>query len=158
MRVLFADDEAEFLAPLLKRLARRGFEAVGVASGEEALAAMDAQGPGREFDAVVLDVSMPGMGGMEALRILRQRHPRVPVLILTGRADMRDATAGLQSGAFCFLMKPVELDTLIWRLQDARMETCILRERVPGTGGTPGRDAGGEGRLPGGDTLQESKE
>lgn len=134
MRVLFADDEPDFLAPLLKRLTRRGIETVGVGSGEEALAAMADQGPEREFDAVVLDVSMPGMGGMAALRELRRLHPGTPVLILTGRADMRDATAGLEAGAYCFLMKPVELDTLIWRLQDAKTETCILRERAPGAG------------------------
>lgn len=132
MRVLFADDEPDFLAPLLKRLARRGIDAVGVGSGEEALEAVAGQLPGAAFDAVVLDVKMPGMGGLAALAELKRKHPALPVLLLTAHADLQDAIAGLEGGAFCHLMKPVELDTLIWRLQDAHEQRLLER---PGDGG-----------------------
>jgi len=132
MRILLVDDEADFLTPLIKRLARRAIEAEGVNSGEQALALMDDKDPTQGFDAVVLDVSMPGMGGLATLKKLRQRHPLTPVIMLTGCADMQDAIAGLESGAFCHLMKPVDLDTLIWRIQDAHKERRLLEKREAG--------------------------
>lgn len=128
MRVLFVDDELDFLATLIKRLTRRGISAVGVGTGEEALTRMAQQTPNQEFDVVVLDVRMPGMGGLAALSELRARYPLTPVIMLTAHADMQDAMAGLERGAFCYLLKPVDLDTLLWRIQDAHREKVLLLE------------------------------
>ena len=126
MRVLFADDEADFLAPLVKRLGKRGIEARTAASGEEAVKVLEAE----DFDVVVLDVKMPGMGGMAALREVRVLRPETPVIMLTAHADLEDAVLGLESGAFAHLMKPVNLDELVYRLEDAHKHKQLLMQRT----------------------------
>lgn len=130
MQTLFVDDEPDYLTPLSKRLARRGVNTVGVGSGEEALEQMRRQVPGREFDAVVLDLHLPGMSGMATLTELRAQYPQTPVIVLTGHAQRQEAKVGLERGAFCFLFKPIELETLLWCLQDAQREKALLKESL----------------------------
>jgi len=139
MRVLLVDDEPEFLATLSKRLGRRSVEAQTAFSGEEALTVLAAEAAG--FDAVVLDVRMPGLGGLGTLARMRVEFPGIPVILLTAHADVNDAMAGLEAGAFCHLVKPVDLNTLIWRLQDAQKEHLLRLEQDK----RAGRDIGTKG-------------
>ena len=95
MRVLLVDDEAAFVRPLAERLDLRGIEA-GVALDAEAALVMVAEG---EWDLVFLDVGLPGMDGVALLKILRERHPDLDVVMLSGAADMGKAVQAMRRGA-----------------------------------------------------------
>ena len=125
-RVLLVDDEVVFLETLLKRLQKRHLDAVGAKSGEEALAALESA----SFDAVVLDVRMPGIDGVETLRRIKQQHPLLEVILLTGHANMEVAVEGMELGAFDYLMKPVDLDDLLYKLQDALAKKELQQEKI----------------------------
>lgn len=114
-RVLLVDDETDFLEIVTKRLLRRGVH-VRTAPGGQAALDMLAIEPS---DVVVLDVKMPGMDGMQALERIKELWPRIEVIMLTGHADIEAAMDGLRLGAFDYLMKPVEMDHLLYRIQDA---------------------------------------
>lgn len=124
--VLLVDDETEFLNTLVKRIKKRNIDAHGVESGEEALAFLNQ----RSVDVVVLDVRMPGMDGIQALRTIKHRHPMVEVIMLTGHASLEVAIQGMELGAFDYLMKPIEIDDLLYKLQDAYKKKHIQTEKI----------------------------
>jgi len=119
--ILLVDDEAEFIDTLGKRLARRGLNVILAYRGQEALDAAQAH----DIDVVVLDVKMPGMDGIECLQRLKQLKPGIEVLMLTAHANVEVAMRGMELGAFDYLMKPVELDDLIYKIQDATKKKCL---------------------------------
>jgi DNA-binding NtrC family response regulator len=124
--VLLVDDEVEFLETLVKRLKRRNLAVTGVTSGEAALEVL-----GRlPVDVVVLDVKMPGMDGLTALREIKKRVPLVEVIMLTGHASMEVAIEGMEQGAFDYLMKPMDIDELLYKLQDAYKKKTLHEERI----------------------------
>lgn len=113
--VLIVDDEVEFLETLVKRLRKRNLSANGATSGKEALELLK-ESP---VDIVVLDVKMPGMGGLDILREIKRSYGLLEVIMLTGHANMEDAVQGMNIGAFDYLMKPIEIDELVYKIQDA---------------------------------------
>ncbi len=113
--VLLVDDEADFRELLAKRLGKRKLKVLTAGDAAEALRLL-ASIP---VDVVVLDVRMPGMSGTDALREIKTRLPDVEVLMLTGHAQLDVALAGMELGAFDYLLKPVDIDALLYRLQDA---------------------------------------
>lgn len=113
--VLLVDDEVPFVETMAKRLDRRGFTVLRAFGGAEGLERLEAGA----VDVVVLDVNMPGMGGLQVLREIKMRFPTVQVLMLTGHADMEAAISGMAMGTFDYLMKPVGLDELIRKIMDA---------------------------------------
>ncbi len=113
--VLLVDDEVEFRELLAKRLHKRKLDVLTADNAEEALRLLAA----KPVDVVVLDVRMPGMSGTDALREIKKRLPNVEVLMLTGHAQLDVALEGMELGAFDYLLKPVDLDALLYRLQDA---------------------------------------
>jgi DNA-binding NtrC family response regulator len=137
IRVLIVDDEAEFLETLSKRLRKRKLAVSGVTSGEAALEQLK-EGP---VDVVVLDVKMPGMSGLEALREIKKRYANLEVIMLTGHANMEVAIEGMNMGAFDYLMKPIEIDELVYKIQDASKrkilhEKAELTEKPGASGGS----------------------
>lgn len=126
MTVLFVDDEPDFLQTLLKRMRKRSVNASGVGSGEEALVHL-AQFPA---DVVVLDVRMPGMGGIETLRAIKKKTPLTEVVMLTGHASLEVAREGMENGAFDYLMKPVDIDDLLYKIQDAFHKKTIQEAKI----------------------------
>lgn len=120
--VLLVEDEEDFREVLGTRLTKRGFSVQGVTTAEEGLQLL-AQ---REFDVVVLDVRLPRMTGVQALREIRARHPEIEVLILTGYADTETAIRVMDLGAFDYLMKPVDIEELVSRLRDAHTARMLL--------------------------------
>jgi DNA-binding NtrC family response regulator len=114
IRLLLVDDEIDFLAPMVKRLKRRGYEVQTSTNGPEAIDLV------REntIDLVVLDVQMPGMNGIETLSELKRIDPSIGVVMLTGHANIEAAVAGMELGAFDYLMKPMNFDELVYKLQD----------------------------------------
>jgi DNA-binding NtrC family response regulator len=125
-RVLFVDDEADFLETILKRMQKRGVAAFGVDSGEEALAWLQ-QNPA---DIVVLDVRMKGMDGIQTLRAIKSAHPLIEVIMLTGHASLEIAREGMKLGAFDYLMKPIDLDELLYKLEDAYQKKTIQQHKI----------------------------
>ncbi len=115
-RVLLVDDEVSFLEALAERLRMRGLEVVCTKSGREALTEVETQ----VFDAVVLDLAMPGLDGIETLRRLRQLQPELQVMILSGRATVQSAVEATRLGATDIFEKPTEIDTLVQRIRSAR--------------------------------------
>jgi DNA-binding NtrC family response regulator len=113
--VLIVDDEPEFLQVLIKRLRHRAIEVSGVDRGDKALRLMAVE----PKDVVVLDLRMPGIGGMETLRRIKANNPDTEVILLTGHAKIEVAKEGLQAGAFDYVMKPVVLDELVHKIEDA---------------------------------------
>lgn len=124
--VLLVDDEEEFLETLVKRMKKRNVNATGVKSGEEALELLD-QHP---VDVVVLDVRMPGMDGIEALKEIKARHPLIEVIMLTGHASVEVAVQGMELGAFDYLMKPIDIDELLYKVEDAHKNKLIQEEKL----------------------------
>lgn len=117
-KVLLVDDEEEFVQTLAERLALRGIEARTALGGEEALQAMEEALP----HVLVLDMMMPGVGGLDVLQRVRHRYPEVRVILLTGHGSPRQGVEGMRLGAFDYLMKPVNIKELIEKIGKAMEE------------------------------------
>jgi DNA-binding NtrC family response regulator len=127
--VMLVDDEVEFLEPLAKRLEKRNLRVLKAGHGEAALE-MIRQTP---VDVVALDVRMPGMDGIAVLRAIKGFDPAIEVVMLTGHASVEAAYEGIDQGAFDYLMKPVGIDELMFKLQDAyKARTISLKRKTQG--------------------------
>jgi DNA-binding response OmpR family regulator len=126
LTVLLVEDENRIASLVTKGLGARGFEVRRVASGSEAEAAISA-----EIDIVVLDLRLPDVDGLEVLHRIRERAPRLPVVILTARGDIEDRVRGLDLGAEDSVAKPFAIDELAARLRARlRPRTDALRLTV----------------------------
>ncbi|GAB7078634.1 response regulator [Megalodesulfovibrio paquesii] len=114
-RILLVDDEAEFVDTLAERLRLRGYNPSVAYGGQDALARACGEPP----HVVVLDMYMPGMSGLDVLRMLHFSHPEVKVIILTGHESVREAMACRRLGAFDYLTKPISIDDLLGRIDEA---------------------------------------
>jgi CheY-like chemotaxis protein len=115
IRVLVVDDEDDFATALVERLRRRGFAAEAVFSGQ---AALERLGAGRH-DVAVLDLKMPGIDGLAALREIKRAGLAVAVIVLTGHGTVASGIDGMQIGAADFLQKPVDVDALCTAIRAA---------------------------------------
>jgi DNA-binding NtrC family response regulator len=114
--VLVIDDEVDFLETLVNRLQKRKLDAVGVASGEQALALLAE----RSFDVILLDIKMPGgMDGIETLHAIKKRQPLAEVILLTGHASIETSIEVMQLGAYDYLLKPVKFEELLVKITSA---------------------------------------
>ena len=107
-RVLFVDDEREFVQTVSQRLISRDVGTYGVYNGEEALEIINEDRP----DVMVLDLKMPGLHGLEVLRRTKEIAPEVEVIILTGHGTVKDEHECMELGAFAYLNKPVDIEQL----------------------------------------------
>ena len=117
MKVLIVDDEAPVRDSLERVLRHEGFDVLLAADGHEAIRMLAAPNGGGRPDAVLLDVLMPRLDGLEVCRRLRDTGDRTPVLMLTARTEVGDRVAGLEAGADDYLAKPFALDELLARLR-----------------------------------------
>ncbi|MCJ2163277.1 MULTISPECIES: response regulator [unclassified Pseudodesulfovibrio] len=115
IRVLLIDDEVDYITTLAKRLDRRGLSISLAGGGGQALELMARE----TFDVVLLDIKMAGMDGIKTLSEIKQRHPQVEVIMLTGHANTNLVISSLAMGAYDYLMKPVDVDALILKIEDA---------------------------------------
>ena len=127
MKILVVDDERAVRESLERALDLEGYEVELAADGEAALERLDAAAPA---DAVILDVLMPGIDGLEVCRRLRARRNSVPVLMLTARTEVDSRVAGLDAGADDYLAKPFALAELLARLR------ALLRRAANGDDGS----------------------
>ena len=114
-RILIVDDDNGQRSLLDSFLRSQGFETVPVPSGESALEVLRAQ----EINMMISDVRMPGLSGLETLRRARKEHTVLPVLLVTGYADVREAVGAMRDGAINYLSKPIDLDELLVTVQQA---------------------------------------
>ena len=115
IRVLIADDEVEFVETLGTRMKLRGFEVSTVNSGSEAIRAIEKDVP----DVLVLDLKMPDLNGLEVLAKVKGDFPDLEVIILTGHGSFEAGKEGMEQGAFDYIMKPVDLNQLIDKIEEA---------------------------------------
>jgi DNA-binding response OmpR family regulator len=121
MLVLVVDDDRAVREALERALQLHGYEVALASDGDSALTAVDSRTP----DAVVLDVMMPGLDGLDVTRRLRRNGNRIPILLLTARDAVGDRVEGLDAGADDYLPKPYDLEELLARLR------ALLRRRPP---------------------------
>lgn len=115
IKLLIVDDEIQFLDSIARRLEMRGFDVTKAANGDDALMAAETG----NFDLALLDLKMPGIDGTEVLRILKQSHRYIEVIMLTGHGSIDSAVECTKLGAFSYLSKPYELEKLLEVLRDA---------------------------------------
>jgi two-component system, OmpR family, KDP operon response regulator KdpE len=122
IRVLLVDDEPSIRRALRTPLNEMGFATTEASRGEEAIQLLQSQ----SFDVVLLDVNMPGIGGMKTLAKLRVMAPRLPILILTVVDGEEEKVAALESGADDYVTKPFSIREVI-----ARMRSAVRRAQAP---------------------------
>jgi DNA-binding NtrC family response regulator len=127
IKLLLVDDEKPFLDTITKRLEKRNLIVSAVYSGEDALVEL---GNNKTIEAVVLDVKMPGMDGIETLIEIKKRFPLVEVIMLTGHATVETAIDGMKLGAFDYLMKPCDIDVLVTKAHDAASKKRTHEEKI----------------------------
>lgn len=115
IRLLLVDDEEGFRRTISKRLSKRGLTPVQASDGEECLGILKIT----PMDVVVLDVKMPGISGIDTLRLIKQEFEKTQVILLTGNVAVSDGIEGIKSGAFDYLTKPVEIDHLVNKIKQA---------------------------------------
>jgi len=114
--VLLVDDEESFVSTMTKRLTHRGYAITEAFDGQAALNTLK-ENP--QIEVVILDVKMPGMDGIETLREIKRQFPLLEVIMLTGHATVESAIEGMKMGAFDYLMKPCDIDTLVSKVEEA---------------------------------------
>jgi two-component system response regulator MprA len=126
MKILVVDDERAVRDSLRRALELQGYEVELASDGAEALERLAANG---QPDAVVLDILMPGIDGLEVCRQIRRRGYSIPVLMLTARDAVGDRVEGLDAGADDYVVKPFALEELLARIR------ALLRRASPSTDG-----------------------
>jgi len=124
--ILIVDDEEHFLSSIKKRLEARDFNVFAVDRGEKAIEVAK----NNPIDIALVDLKMPGMRGEETLKILKKEHQWMEVVILTGHGSVDSAVECVQDGAYKYLQKPCELDTLLEVLKDAYQKKVMNKEEL----------------------------
>jgi len=124
-RVLLVDDEEDFTATLAERLVTRGLDVDVSSNGPEAIERVR----DKTYDALVLDLAMPGMDGIETMKRLLAINPDLQVILLTGRGTVRKGVEAMSSGAMEFLEKPADINLLLTQIEKARANRVVLTEK-----------------------------
>ena len=125
--VLLVDDEVPFIETMTKRLEKRGLTVTAAFSGTEALKTLEEDA---SIEVVILDVKMPQMDGIEALKRIKAEYPLVEVVMLTGHATVETGIEGMKLGAFDYLMKPCEMDVLLAKVKEAASKKRAHEEKI----------------------------
>ena len=124
-KVLIIDDEQEFTEALAERMTNRGMDVSTSSSAIEGLKSVEE----KSFDVVVLDLQMPEMDGIEALKALKKKKPELQVILLTGHATVEKGIEAMKLGAMDLLEKPADLTTLTEKIKKAQAKKIILVEK-----------------------------
>mgnify|MGYP000715321580 CR=1 FL=1 len=124
--IMVVDDESIVRESLYHWFVKSGHTVDTAASGFEALEKLE-QIP---FDILFVDIKMPGMDGIQTLREIKKLKPLVEVIMLTGHASLESASEGMALGAFDYLMKPFNIDELLYKVQDACMMKRIQEDKI----------------------------
>ena len=126
IRVLLVDDEKDFVDTLSRRLEVRDFNVTGVYNVDDAVSRIQSEG----YDVVLLDVLMPGKGGLDILKEMKDINPLIPIIMLTGHARVDKAIEGMELGAYDYLIKPTEIEELIEKIRLAHSHKVAETERM----------------------------
>ncbi len=124
-KVLLVDDEEEFLETLSKRLEMRGLKVTGATRGKEAVNLADRQ----EFDAIVIDLAMPGMDGLDTLKLIKKNHPDAEIIMLSGHGTVKTSIEAMKLGAEDFLEKPVDIQELLEKIDAAKNKRVLILQK-----------------------------
>ncbi|EGB16652.1 response regulator receiver protein [Pseudodesulfovibrio mercurii] len=124
-KVLLIDDEVEFLEALSERMEIRGMD---VTTAENANAAVSAINSG-DYDAIVLDLQMPDMNGIDMLKVIRKTNPDMQVILLTGQATLEAGIQAMKLGAMDFMEKPADIDALTDKIKKAQAKKMVIVEK-----------------------------
>jgi two-component system, OmpR family, response regulator len=113
--VMVVDDEEKVRRYLSRLLGKRGFQVTAAEDGHAALALLEQT----DFDIVLVDILMPGMDGISVLKEIKKRKPLTEVIILTGNASVNIGVEGIQLGAIDYLLKPIDLESLMLCMEEA---------------------------------------
>jgi len=122
-KVLLVDDEDEYVSVLSERLRRRGLQVYTASRGDEALSILEDD----KIDVALVDLIMPGIGGLELLKHIKTARPQVRVILLTGRGSTREGLEGMRSGAFDYVNKLDDIESLVARIEAAMDEASDRR-------------------------------
>ncbi|WP_018125029.1 response regulator [Desulfovibrio oxyclinae] len=125
-KVLLIDDEPEFLETMSERLRLRGMEVEACTSISEALDIM----ADKQFDAIFLDLQMPGTNGIDSLKMIKKLHPSLQVILLTGHASVEKGIEAMKLGAMDFIEKPADIDVLSEKVRKAQAKKMLLVEEA----------------------------
>lgn len=114
--IMIVDDEIPFVETVVKRLGKRNIETLAAFSAEEGLEKLKTH---QNLEVIVLDIKMPGMDGIAALKEIKRLVPLVEVIMLTGHATIESAIEAMKLGASDFLMKPCDIEELILKVEEA---------------------------------------
>ena len=123
--VLLVDDEEQFLDALSQRLEARGLKVKAVTNGEDALKYVE----DHNFDAIIVDLAMPGIDGIETLRRIKDKRPDLEIIMLTGHATVKSGIEAMKLGADDFLEKPVDLNVLLEKIGEAKNKRMLVVEK-----------------------------
>ena len=124
IRLLLVDDEPDFKEVMLKHLSRKGIRLSVAECCLDALDLLDTT----PADVIIMDMNMPGMDGIQCLRQVKERWPLTEVIILTGHASVQSGIEGMQSGAFDYCIKPIDVRELLEKVELAAQKALINRE------------------------------
>ena len=124
-KVLLVDDEQDFLETLSNRLEMRGLKVSAVTSGEQAISEAKQQ----DYDAIVVDLSMPGIDGLETLKRIKADNPNAEIIMLTGHGSIQSGVEAMKLGAGDFLQKPVELSELMSKIGEAKSKKMLVLQQ-----------------------------
>jgi DNA-binding NtrC family response regulator len=124
-KVLLVDDEPDFLDSLAERMRARGMDVSTTTSAEEAIRKAETE----SYDAIVLDLMMPEMDGIEVLQTIKQKRPDVGIILLTGYATLDKGIQAMKLGAMDFVEKPADLKILSEKIKQAHAQKMVLAEK-----------------------------
>jgi DNA-binding NtrC family response regulator len=124
--VLVVDDEQEFREIIVKKLKKRDLNCDSAPDGSTALSMIKE----KRYDVVLLDVKMPGMDGIATLREIKNVAPMIEVVMLTGHASVESGINGIKYGAFDYLMKPMDMEPLMEKLDAAYERKRVQQEKI----------------------------
>jgi DNA-binding NtrC family response regulator len=122
---LLVDDEEQFLDALTQRLEARGLKVKAVTSGEDAVNQVE----DHNFDAIIVDLAMPGIDGIETLKRIKDKRPDLEIIMLTGHATVKSGIEAMKLGADDFLEKPVDLNVLLEKIGEAKNKRMLVVEK-----------------------------
>lgn len=124
-KVMLVDDEEDFLKILADRLEMRGLKVTAATRGEEAIDLADKQ----NFDAIVIDLAMPGMDGLETLKRIKENHPDAEIIMISGQGTVKKGVEAMKLGAEDFLEKPIDMKELLTKLDEMKTKRILVLEK-----------------------------
>jgi DNA-binding NtrC family response regulator len=115
-KVLLVDDEKDFLDIMAERMAARGMDVTTTGSAEEALEMVTAE----SYDAVIMDLMMPHMDGLKALKLFKKLRPELSIILLTGNVPEEKCREAVKLGALAVIEKPADLNLLTQKIEEAK--------------------------------------